>query len=917
MREWVNEFLSSKGTVTTILTIVMTALVTFVITKFQEGVTSFLKSFWYLITGRQKNKRFERQYLNRLVQDHQFLGLIPAYKVVPEKQGFRRTNLEQIYTTLRLSAEDEKQGSEIRIAESTVQRMKFSKRPKPVAQEIQLGSIIEKNDYILLKGDPGSGKSTILKYLVISCARALRADRREGDERGILKKRLGWKKKRFPIFISLVNLKDWNPEEPLSTIFRSMLHPEESKECSENYFSKKLEKGNCLILLDGLDELGSEQARNDIAERVGGLVNSCKGRGNKIVATTRIVGYEDQLAPYNFFCYKVLDLDPASRHRLVHQRFEAIALTESQGLTLLETKAVENEYQLKADDLIQRIQENEHLEMITYNPLLLTLIVMIFAADIEIPSQRHELYSECVYVLADRWGKKRSLLLKKQNEVKPTIELEDKKRLLAALAFEMQQRREELQKQSLLPRKQVEKLFTRVLKDEIKLPLPDGESDQGKYYSSIAVHLLNDIRDQHGILIEKGFQRDMDDALIAFSHLSFQEYLAAWHIKESGQADQLQNYLTHPAWAEVVKLYRAMTGDAAIIRQLYGSLAQPQGLLLAAACKAENAKGITAELAQSIDSSLKSSLFDSQNRLDVTFLQAICVAGGQHNLNWVLNNLEDKPRHRKAILRELAETPLRVSDKTFVAKRLLSLWPGSHLSLEDKINIGRVIDLLGDPRFSDPNPPMIRIPEGIFLFGDPKKEKRTNSFYIGQYPVTNFEYKKFVDDADHKPPEHWKDNFYPVGTGNHPVVHVTWHDSLAFCQWLSQKTGAEYRLPTEIEWEKASRGDDGRIYPWGDEFQKERCNGFGIVGSTSAVGLFADGKSPFGLDDCSGNVWEWTSSVFEQGGLRRMFAKDKPRVLRGGSWIINNEEIFRCAYRYRYYPYIRNYLIGFRVARSA
>ena len=139
------------------------------------------------------------------------------------------------------------------------------------------------------------------------------------------------------------------------------------------------------------------------------------------------------------------------------------------------------------------------------------------------------------------------------------------------------------------------------------------------------------------------------------------------------------------------------------------------------------------------------------------------------------------------------------------------------------------------------------------------------------------------------------------------MVIVSSEDAELFCKWRSQKEGKVYRLPLEKEWEKAARGTDGREYPWGNKFDKENCNvdesGFG---GTTKVNRYPDGASPFGCYDMSGNVWEWTSSWYDD--------DHKSRVLRGGSWSIAQEDA-RCAFRNRFYADFRNNRIGFRCVR--
>ena len=135
-------------------------------------------------------------------------------------------------------------------------------------------------------------------------------------------------------------------------------------------------------------------------------------------------------------------------------------------------------------------------------------------------------------------------------------------------------------------------------------------------------------------------------------------------------------------------------------------------------------------------------------------------------------------------------------------------------------------------------------------------------FYIGKCPVTNEQYAAFIRATGQAAPGHWKNGQTPADRNGHPVVNVSWKDAVAFGQWLSQASGKVTRLPTEAEWEKAARGSDGRIYPWGnDPPTKELCNFNNNVDGTTPVGQYQAGASPCGALDMAGNVWEWTGSL--------------------------------------------------------
>lgn len=158
---------------------------------------------------------------------------------------------------------------------------------------------------------------------------------------------------------------------------------------------------------------------------------------------------------------------------------------------------------------------------------------------------------------------------------------------------------------------------------------------------------------------------------------------------------------------------------------------------------------------------------------------------------------------------------------------------------------------------------MVTIPAGKFIFGKPgaTKEISLPAYSIDKYEVTNRQYAKF--NLDHK---------YGAGGGHYPVTMVSINDAIAHCEALDK------RLPTEEEWEKAARGTDGRIYPWGNEFEKIACITSesapeGQTAGIAPVGSCEKGKSPYGVMDMAGNVWEWTSGH-----------EERYSVLRGGSF---------------------------------
>lgn len=271
-------------------------------------------------------------------------------------------------------------------------------------------------------------------------------------------------------------------------------------------------------------------------------------------------------------------------------------------------------------------------------------------------------------------------------------------------------------------------------------------------------------------------------------------------------------------------------------------------------------------------------------------------------------------------------------------------------------------------------PELVKIPAGEFLMGSTREEIEELSkrfpevekkllereipqhkvnlpeYLIGKYPMTNKEFAVFVKetgyittaekegsgfvftpkfnevkDAD------WQHPFGPKSNidkkDNHPLTQVSWYDANEYCQWLSSKTGKKYRLPTEAEWEKAARGTDKRIFPWGNDWKPNICNVEYRIKDTTLVGKFSPASdSPYGCADMCGNVFEWTSTTI--GSLKPWPAKYKypykpndgrenptvktRRVGRGGSYS-RGEVYCRTAFRFADPPNDRYSAQGFRV----
>ena len=266
-----------------------------------------------------------------------------------------------------------------------------------------------------------------------------------------------------------------------------------------------------------------------------------------------------------------------------------------------------------------------------------------------------------------------------------------------------------------------------------------------------------------------------------------------------------------------------------------------------------------------------------------------------------------------------------------------------HLPDDDRIQVyddnsqsPRAIPVSFSPG-SKPNE-MIHIPAGIFMMGRSDRttaEGRGNrdeipihkvyvaGFYMDKYEVTNLQYKAFVDTMDHRTPRHWKEDRIPQGKDDHPVNYVSWFDSNDYCHWVGK------RLPTEAEWEKAARGAKGLRFPWGDTFDAMKANipqrwlALEQEGDTMPIGSFENGKSPYGLYDMAGNLYEWTTNWYKpypNNPETNVHYGEKNKIVRGGSWY--DCLSYGCGLsaptfnRSRFAPIIRNKSFGFRCAKS-
>jgi len=254
-----------------------------------------------------------------------------------------------------------------------------------------------------------------------------------------------------------------------------------------------------------------------------------------------------------------------------------------------------------------------------------------------------------------------------------------------------------------------------------------------------------------------------------------------------------------------------------------------------------------------------------------------------------------------------------------------------------RAEIGDLLAELGDPRPGVglrpdglPDIAWCEVPAGEFIMGagesdNPIRMVTLPAFSIAKYPVTYAQFQAFIDAPDGYRDSQWWVGLHEDGLkqqkggpdkqewpiANRPRENVSWYDALAFCRWLSAKLGYAITLPTEEQWERAARGVDGREYPYPGNFDPVKGNTSETrIGQTSAVGIFLEGASPYGVLDMSGNVWEWTVTEYLN-NFRNDTSNNKRRVVRGGSWNFSDVDA-RAAFRDKLNPISRDYYYGFR-----
>lgn len=760
--------------------------------------------------------------------------------------------------------------------------------PKPI-----LGLLAQQDGLILL-GDPGAGKTTFLKYLTLCLARG------EGEQIG-----LGT---RLPVLLPLsayANALASRGDIPLDRFIATYYRDRGLDLPIGSMLEEALDQGGALLLLDGLDEVKDLAQRHLVVQRVVDFFTFERQRGNKFVLTSRIVGYRDVRPNVEGLVEGTLvDFE---EHDIIEfvDRWTAALERAARGISPVTVHEAARE----RDELLEAVWRNPSVRRLAANPLLLTILALMKRQGVTLPERRVELYQKYVETLLKHWNLARGL----DRPPSRDLDVVETVRLLAPLALWMHETSPGV---GLVKREALRRKLEEICSGR-GLPEP-GRAAQ---------RLLEDVREHAGLLLERG------PGEYGFIHLTFQEYLAAVAIALQGQWDigpvvrALADRVGDDNWHEVTLL---TIGYIGIIQQ-----------------RDEAAGDVVWQLiARSPGEAGRAVVLAGQAVIDAW-------PGGV------------TPQCKNRVIQALA--------RTMVAEQ--------HVAPRLRGAAGDALARLGEPRLEVMTLDGMEfswIPAGWFLMGSPDEDRLATTmekplhrveipydFWLAHYPVTVAQFRHFVETGRHQPgdPESLR------GLDNHPVVQVSWHESRAFCRWLTEKwrqagtlsKAWEIRLPTEAEWEKGARGglktpvapvilsakgiapfranrgpypelvqnpNPRRRYPWGDDPDPNRANySDSQISSTSPVGCFPGGASPYGCLDVSGNVWEWTQSLWGDDFSKPAFPYPYDpsdgreelevgdgirRVLRVGAFI-DVHGLARCASRLGLFPDTRTDFIGFRV----
>ena len=817
--------------------------------------------------------------------------------------GGSQVRLSSVYTALLTQRSD---------AEEFAGAINSRMEPRAGRTHLSALDVLNSEQRLVLLGGPGSGKSTFVNIVALSMAGELLGlagpnlatltaplpSEKAGDEEPRPQR---WDHRALlPVQVVLRDLASSLPT-PGAAVNAETAWAFIGKQLADAalaefvpYLRAHLLREGGLVLLDGLDEVPDALNRR---EQIMQLVQDFAATFSKcrFLVTSRTYAYQRQ--PWdkddrheswklaNFADVQLLPFTQAQMHGFIDAWFAHMV-----ELSRLSPGDADG----RANLLKRAIDRNPRLAELAERPLLLTLIARLHSeGGGALPEKREELYMQAVDLLLNQWE---GLKVRYQADGSKVIEPS----LAEWLNADRDAIRCELDKLAFeAHRDQADLVGTANIRqrDLIAALLAADPRDRERKLSRLEEHLS----DRAGLLAAHGV------GYYQFPHRSFQEYLAACHLTVDRFPDELGRLLRADPnrWREVTLLAAAKAARGA---------SDSVWNLVEALILKDEPPGQAAPAPESAD-----------------LWGALLAGQALWETGLAVPSANTVPRNEKKRLR--------------VQRWLRAIVERGWLPPVDRALAGRALSVLGDDRDFDE---LVAIGAGEFRMGDddddddsakPRHQVHLKAFKIGKYLVTNGQYRHFADATGRK----WASaDGDKADKRNHPASVVSWHDARAYCEWLtgdwrkSGKIGASdsFALPSEAEWERAARGGDGHLYPWGDTWREDCANIDETgIGDASAVGSFVGGKSEAGCLDMAGNVWEWTRSLWgtdfrkpefrypydpEDGKRENLNAKDEVlRVVRGGSWY-DDRNFARYASRVRLGPDFRFNFVGFRVVlRSA
>jgi len=807
-------------------------------------------------------------------------------------------DMERNYIPIELSKEEYKNPETKRPSDFQPKKQTLSRTEEAKRERVEVRDVLDDEENygsrIAIIGDPGAGKTTLMQYLSYQCTK------REGC-------------KLIPVLITLttyVGSKVKGFRLYLETLFADNGFPK-----AQEYIERQLKSGEFLILFDGFDEV-EISARNETRRQIEDFTNNAAYLQNKFVVTSRPI--RDAVFD-NFRHLEVMPLTPEQRRGFLESKVDNSPNSDFNSQ--------------KCTELVEAIESYDRIRKLAENPLLLTFLYYVYKYNLELPRRRVELYRQSVNLMLD-WDIKTG---------RPThIKVKDrdaKKEVLKKVAYYYH-----TDETRYLPEAE---LFV-----EVNKHLPDSLKE-----NFTAEEFVREIENSSGIL------RHRTAESYQFIHLTFQEYLTADYINDNRDAEipKLMKVLHNSWWREVILLLAGIMGNATPLvssilnyRQgLSGESEKSSCTFIAVSClsQAEVDDDIRNKVIDALTTIPYNQAFDfienifDENEEVKTFLLDILNNPHEALQNWGLGFLNDYPQlHRLPDFIGKAR-PLIIKSSGFQESVIEQggFRKGIHDVLhfadeeEQKQEWQKLSAIHNAPNQAAINEylrvlapeGMELIPAGEFEMGSRDGEDdekpvhivHLDAFYLDVSPVTNAQYRKFIEVTGYPEPRYWDDEKFNQPA--QPVVGVTWYDAMAYAQWAGK------RLPTEAEWEKAARGElVGKRFPWGDEDPDEKMANYGgKVRKITPVGQYPE--NGYGLHDMAGNVWEWCLDEYQEdfykaspqenplagGDLSKLLTNYKKietrRVLRGGSWHDYPIDL-RVAVRYRYGPDFRYGYIGFR-----